>query len=87
MNESIVGMKDILVFIAMFAFLVLILRILADISCIRRRLESWLEAETERAIRKCGQQPLKRVYEERDGSPWHIGEDGEWHEGPPPMEN
>lgn len=87
MNESIVGMKDVLVCIAMFAFLVLMLRILVDLSFIRRRLESWVEADTERAIRKCGQQPFRRVYEERnDGTPWHLGEDGEWHDGPPPME-
>jgi hypothetical protein len=63
MNESIVLMKDVLVYIAMFAFLVISLRIFAEISCIRKRIERWVEADTERAIRECGQQPFKQVYE------------------------
>ena len=83
MNESIVLMKDVLVYIAMFAFLVLSLRIFTEISCIRKRIERWVEADTERAIRECGQQPFKQVYEERNGSPYYLGEDGEWHEGFP----
>ncbi|MEJ2753424.1 MAG: hypothetical protein P8169_12230 [Chloroflexota bacterium] len=41
-------------------------------------------ADTERSIRECGQQQFKRVYEERDGTPWYLGKDGEWHEGFPP---
>lgn len=87
MHESLITMKYVLICIAMFAFLVLMLRILAEVSCVRRKLESWVEAETERAIRKCEQQPFRRVYEEeRSGSPWHIGEDGEWHDGPAPRE-
>jgi hypothetical protein len=72
MNESIVLMKDILVYIAMFAFLVLSLRIFAEISCIRKHIERWVEADTERAIRKCGQQPFKQVYEERNGNGYKI---------------
>lgn len=77
MHESLITMKYVLICIAMLAFLVLMLRILAEVSYVRRKLESWVEAETERAIRKCEQQPFKRVYEEReDGVPWYLGEDG-----------
>jgi hypothetical protein len=77
LNESIVVLKDVLVYIAMFAFMVLILRIFVEISYIRKHLKRLVEADTERAIRECGQQPFKRVYDE---SPWYRGEDGELHE-------
>jgi hypothetical protein len=83
MNEVLFGIKDVLVYIAMFTFVVLILRILVEVSCVRKKLERLVEAETKRAIRECGQQPFKQVYEERNGSPYYLGEDGEWHEGFP----
>jgi hypothetical protein len=75
MNEVLIGIKDVLIYIAMFAFVVLLLRILAEVSCIRKRLEQWVEADTVRAAWMCEQQ-LKRV----DESPWYRGEDGELHE-------
>ena len=64
MNESIVVLKDVLVYIAMFAFMVLILRIFVEISHIRKHLKRLVEADTERAIRECGQQPFKQEGDE-----------------------
>jgi DNA-binding transcriptional ArsR family regulator len=76
LNESIVVLKDVLVYIAMFIFMVLII-IFVEISYIRKHLKRLVEADIERAIRECGQQPFRRVYDE---SPWYRGEDGELHE-------
>jgi hypothetical protein len=64
LNESIVVLKDVLVYIAMFAFMVLILRIFVEISHIRKHLKRLVEADTERAIRECGQQPFKQEGDE-----------------------
>jgi hypothetical protein len=83
MNEVLFGIKDVLVYIAMFTFVVLLLRILAEVSCVRKRLEQWVEADTVRAAWISGQQQFERVYEERNGKPYYLGEDGEWHEGFP----
>ena len=80
MNEVLFGIKDVLVYIAMFTFVVLLLRILAEVSCVRKRLEQWVEADTVRAAWMSGQQQFERVYEERNGKPYYLGEDGEWHE-------
>lgn len=73
MNEVMFGIKDVLVYIAMFTFVVLLLRILGEVSCVRKRLEQWVEADTVRAAWMSGQQQF-------DESPWYRGEDGELHE-------